>query len=180
MEHLLWGNPKPEPLWATDAPGGCSSRGSGPWWWLSLPDLVVPVHVIMIIMIITTSGRTRQIKTEVTKIKGLMKRGTGDWESGVSTPEGTVHANDIQINMRYPAQESAAATAQTTANWHWLGPMDGQFAACCRPMEIYMPSQEPGPVFFYPSLAIYCTLEQSSLNWVLQGKILLSLLSDNF
>jgi len=48
--------------------------------------------------------------------KGPDEAGDRGLGIGGFDPEGTVHANDIQINMRYPAQESAAATAQTTAN----------------------------------------------------------------
>jgi len=38
------------------------------------------------------------MKTEVTKMKGPI----GGGDLGTTTPEGSAHANDIQINMRCP------------------------------------------------------------------------------
>lgn len=48
--------------------------------------------------------RPRQIKTKVTKIRGHL----GDL--GDLTPQGRVHANDMQINMETQAQDSARTT----------------------------------------------------------------------
>jgi len=61
-----------------------------------------------------------------------MKRGIGDRESGVSTPEGTVHANDIQINMRYPGPGISGSNS-TNNSQLTLARTNGRTICCLLP-----------------------------------------------
>lgn len=77
------------------------------------------------------------MKTEVTKMKGPI----GGGDLGTTTPEGSAHANDIQINMRCPGYPRISGNS--TNNQLTLDRTRGRRTCCLfPPSAIYMPRQE--------------------------------------